>query len=43
MKKTRDVTKNCNVEILLRDVYTTNGDRARLRKWVDMTKKIFQI
>jgi len=31
------------VEILFRDVYTTNGDRSRLRQWVDMTKSVFQI
>jgi hypothetical protein len=31
------------LEILFRDVYTTNGDRTRLRKWVEMTKKIFQM
>jgi hypothetical protein len=43
MKNTRAVTRDSNLEILFRDVYTTNGDRTRLRKWVDMTKKIFQI
>jgi len=43
MKKTRAATKDCNLEILFRDVYTTNGDRTRLRKWVEMTKRIFQI
>ena len=43
MKKTYAATKDCNVEILFRDVYTVNGDRGRLRKWVDMTKSIFQI
>jgi hypothetical protein len=41
MRKTRDATKNCNVEILLRDLYTVNGDRARLKQWVEMTKAIF--
>jgi hypothetical protein len=43
MKDTYAATKDCNVEILYRDVYTTNGDRSRLRKWVDMTKSIFQM
>jgi hypothetical protein len=43
MKKTYKATKNCNVEILVRDLYTINGDRPRLRKWVDMTKSIFGI
>jgi hypothetical protein len=41
MRQTHAVTKDANVEILFRDVYTTNGDRARLRKWVEMTKSIF--
>ncbi len=43
MKDTYAAAKDCNVEILYRDVYTTNGDRTRLRKWVDMTKSIFQM
>lgn len=43
MKKTRAATKNCNVEILFRDLYTIAGDRRRLRKWVEMTKSIFEI
>ncbi len=43
MKKTYAAAKDCNVEILFRDVYTVNGDRGRLKKWVDMTKSIFQI
>jgi len=43
MKNTRAATRDCNLEILFRDVYTINGDRPRLRRWVDMTKRIFQI
>jgi len=43
MKDTQAATGECNVEILFRDVYTTNGDRSRLRKWVDMTKAIFRM
>lgn len=43
MKDTYAAAKDCNVEILYRDVYTANGDRSRLRKWVDMTKSIFQM
>jgi hypothetical protein len=43
MEKTRSAAKDCNLEILLRDVYTTHGDRSRLRRWVEMTKSIFQI
>jgi hypothetical protein len=43
MKDTCAVAGDCNVEILFRDVYTTNGDRSRLSKWVDMTKSVFQM
>lgn len=43
MKKTKQATKNANLEILFRDVYTTNGDRKRLKKWTQMTKAIFDI
>lgn len=43
MKDTYAAARDCNVEILFRDVYTTNGDRSRLSKWVDMTKSIFQM
>ncbi len=41
MKKTYAATKDCNVEILFRDVYSINGDRQRLSDWVSMTKSIF--
>ena len=43
MKKTYAATKDGNVEILVRDLYTIDGDRPRLSKWVDMTKSIFGI
>jgi hypothetical protein len=43
MRDTYAAARDCNLEILFRDVYTVNGDRARLRKWVDMTKSIFQM
>jgi hypothetical protein len=43
MKKTRAATKNCNVEILFRDLYTIDADHLRLRKWVEMTRSIFGI
>jgi len=43
MKETCAAAKNSNLEILVRDVYTINGDRPRLKKWVEMTKAIFQI
>ena len=43
MRDTYAVARDCNLEILFRDVYTTHGDRSRLRRWVDMTKSIFQM
>ncbi len=43
MRKTRAATTNCNVELLLRDLYTVNGERGRLAKWVEMTKSIFNM
>jgi hypothetical protein len=43
MRDTHAVARDSNLEILYRDVYTIDGDRSRLRKWVDMTKSIFQM
>jgi len=43
MKDTFAAARDLNVEILYRDVYTVNGDRPRLRKWVEMTQSIFGI
>jgi hypothetical protein len=43
LRDTYAAARDCNLEILFRDVYTTNGDRARLRRWVDMTKSIFNM
>jgi len=41
IKDTYAAAKDSNIEILFRDVYTINGDRSRLRRWVDMTKSVF--
>lgn len=43
MCDTYAAARDCNLEILYRDVYTINGDRSRLKKWVDMTRSIFQM
>jgi len=43
MRKTHAAARNGNVEILLRDLYTVNGERSRLRKWVEMTRAVFQM
>ncbi len=43
LRDTYAAARDANLEILFRDVYSINGDRPRLRKWVDMTKRIFGI
>ncbi len=43
MRKTRAATRDCNVEILFRDLYTVNHQRSRIAEWVTMTKGIFGI
>jgi hypothetical protein len=43
MRDTYAAARDCNLEILYRDIYTIDGDRARLRRWVDMTKSIFGV
>jgi hypothetical protein len=43
MRDTHAAAKDCHLEILYRDIYTIDGDRSRLRRWVDMTKSIFQL
>jgi hypothetical protein len=43
MKKTFEVTRDSNLQLLFRDLYTIDGDRPRLRKWVDLAKGIFGI
>jgi hypothetical protein len=35
---TLDAAKDCNLEIIFRDVYRTHGDRARLARWVQMVR-----
>ncbi|MGO8753182.1 MAG: hypothetical protein ACLQNE_45170 [Thermoguttaceae bacterium] len=43
MQDTYAAARDCNLEILFRDVYTIHGDRSRLRRWVDMTRSIWQM
>jgi hypothetical protein len=43
LRDTCAAARDCNLEILFRDIYTINGERARLRRWVDMAKSIFKI
>lgn len=43
LRNTYAAARDCHLEILFRDVYTTCGDRQRLRRWVDMAKAVFQM
>ena len=43
LRDTYAATGGCHVEILFRDVYTINGDRSRLRRWVDLAKSVFRM
>jgi hypothetical protein len=38
VKDTLAAAKNCNLELCFRDIYTVDGDRSRLTKWVEMTR-----
>jgi hypothetical protein len=38
LDETLAAAKDCNLELVFRDVYRIGGDRPRLRKWADMAK-----
>jgi hypothetical protein len=38
VRATLDAAKNCSLEFCFRDIYTIDGDRSRLAKWVRMTR-----
>ncbi|TFG60373.1 MAG: hypothetical protein E4H36_12195 [Spirochaetales bacterium] len=40
VRDTVTAAKGCSLEFCYRDIYTINGDRARLRRWVDMTRAL---
>jgi hypothetical protein len=42
VRDTLAAAKNCNLELCFRDIYTINGDRPRLKRWVDMTRAMMQ-
>jgi hypothetical protein len=42
VSNTLAAAKNCNLEFCYRDIYTINGDRPRLRRWVEMTRALMQ-
>ena len=41
LRRTYAATRDCNVELLVRDVYTIDGDRPRIARWVKLAKSIF--
>jgi hypothetical protein len=42
MAGTLAAARDCNLEICYRDIYTIDGDRPRLAKWVEMTRALMQ-
>jgi hypothetical protein len=42
VRDTLSAAKNCNLELCFRDIYTINGDRPRLKRWVEMTRAMMQ-
>ena len=43
LRRTYDAARDCNVELLFRDVYDVGGDRSRLAQWVSLAKSVFDI
>jgi hypothetical protein len=43
LRKTYEAARDCNVALLVRDVYDVNGDRARIAKWVELARSVFGI
>jgi hypothetical protein len=40
VRDTLAAAKNCSLELCFRDIYTIDGDRPRLAKWVEMTRAL---
>jgi hypothetical protein len=40
VRDTLTAAKNCNLELCFRDIYTVDGDRSRLSRWVEMTRAL---
>jgi hypothetical protein len=40
MRDTFTAAKDCNLELCFRDIYTVDGDRSRLTRWVQMTRAL---
>ena len=42
LRQTYAAARDCNVELLFRDLYDIDGDRVRLARWVDLARSVFQ-
>jgi hypothetical protein len=42
LRRTYAAARDCNVELLFRDLYSIKSDRARLARWVRQARSIFQ-
>ena len=40
VRDTLAAAKDCNLELCFRDIYTIDGDRPRLARWVEMTRAL---
>lgn len=40
IRKTAQSARDCNIEVIMRDIYTLKGDRSRAKKAVDITRSI---
>jgi len=41
--ETLEAAKDCNLQLILRDVYDVNGDIQRLQEWVELARRILKI
>jgi len=41
LRRTLEAARDCNVELLFRDVYDVGGDRSRLARWVELARSVF--
>jgi hypothetical protein len=40
VSETYSAARDCNLEFIYRDVYRIDGDRSRLRRWVDLVRSV---
>jgi len=43
LRRTLEAARDCNVELLFRDVYDVGGDRSRLARWVNLARSVFDV